>query len=183
MMKRLLSFLLVLCAAATAAGAQVRELVWPAGRMPDAQPQQIAAMTDVSKAKDFKPDEWRRPYIEWADAPKAELVFRIVHEGTYQIRLCFGPSNPVEKGFGQCFGLLLDGEALPGTNGEAVRDSLPAGFIAGDYNSPAWCRGVLDNIRVVTYTAMLSAGTHSLLYIGADAGVLLQRVELLRDPE
>ena len=66
-----------------------------------------------------------------ADAPKAELGFRIVHEGTYQIRLCFGPSNPVEKGFGQCFGLLLDGEALPGTNGEAVRDSLPAGFIAG----------------------------------------------------
>jgi hypothetical protein len=118
-----------------------------------------------------------------ADAPKAELGFRIVHEGTYQIRLCFGPSNPVEKGFGQCFGLLLDGEALPGTNGEAVRDSLPAGFIAGDYNSPAWCRGVLDNIRVVTYTAKLSAGTHSLLYIGADAGVLLQRVELLRDPE
>ena len=50
-MKRLLSFLLVLCAAATAAGAQVRELVWPAGRMPDAQPQQIAAMTDEAKAE------------------------------------------------------------------------------------------------------------------------------------
>ena len=117
------------------------------------------------------------------DAPKAELSFRIVHEGTYEIQLCFGPSNPVEKGCGQCFGLLLDGEALPGTNGEAVRDSLPAGFIAGDYNSFAWCRGVLENIRVVTYTAKLSAGTHSLLYIGADAGVLLQRVVLVREPD
>ena len=117
------------------------------------------------------------------DAPKAELGFRIVHEGTYEIQLCFGPSNPVEKGCGQCFGLLLDGEALPGTNGEAVRDSLPAGFIAGDYNSFAWCRGVLENIRVVTYTAKLSAGTHSLLYIGADAGVLLQRVVLVREPD
>ena len=118
-----------------------------------------------------------------ADAPKAEFAFRIVHEGTYAICLCFGPSNPVEKGCGQCFGLLLDGEALPGTNGEAMRDSLPAGFIAGDYNSYFRCKGVLENIRVVTYTAKLSAGTHSLLYLGADAGVLLQRVELVREPD
>ena len=117
------------------------------------------------------------------DAPKAEFGFRIVHEGTYEIQLCFGPSNPVEKGCGQCFGLLLDGEALPGTNGEAVRDSLPAGFIAGDYNSYFWCKGVLENIRVVTYTAKLSAGPHSLLYLGADAGVLLQRVVLVREPD
>ncbi len=118
-----------------------------------------------------------------ADAPKAEFTFRIVHEGTYTVALHFGPSNPVEKGCGQCFGLLLDGEAMPGRNGEAVRDSLPAGFIAGDYNSFEWCRGVLDNIRVVTYTAKLSAGKHILTYVGADAGVLLQRVVLLRDPE
>ena len=70
MMKRLLSFLLVLCAAATAAGAQVRELVWPAGRMPDAQPQQIAAMTDEAKAEGFRPEQHRIPYLEWFDAPE-----------------------------------------------------------------------------------------------------------------
>ena len=46
--------------------------LWPEGRMPDAQPHQIAAMTDDSKAAGFNPDEWRRPYIEWYDAPAAE---------------------------------------------------------------------------------------------------------------
>ncbi len=46
--------------------------LWPEGRMPDAQPHQIAAMTDESKAEGFNPDEWRRPYIEWYDAPAAE---------------------------------------------------------------------------------------------------------------
>ena len=120
---------------------------------------------------------------EAEDAPKAEFAFRIVHEGTYTIALCFGPSNPVEKGCGQCFGLLLDGEALPGRNGEVVRDSLPAKFSAGDYNDWAWCRGVLENIRVVTYTAKLSAGKHSLTYVGADAGVLLQRVDFIREQD
>jgi len=118
-----------------------------------------------------------------ADAPKAEFSFRIVHDGMYEIRLCFGPSNPLEKGCGQCFGLLLDGEALPGMNGEAARDTLPAGFAAGDYNDPAWCQGVLDNVRTVTYQARLSAGMHRLVFIGADAGVLLQRVELEREQD
>ena len=46
--------------------------LWPEGLMPDAQPGQIAAMTDVSTAPGFNPDEWRRPYIDWMPAPKAE---------------------------------------------------------------------------------------------------------------
>ncbi len=39
--------------------------LWPEGKMPDPQPHQIAAMTDVAGNKDFNRDEWRRPYIEW----------------------------------------------------------------------------------------------------------------------
>ena len=46
--------------------------LWPEGRMPDEQPGQIAAMTDVSNAPGFNPDEWRRPYIDWMPPPKAE---------------------------------------------------------------------------------------------------------------
>ena len=37
--------------------------------MPNAQPHQIAASTDVARAKGFKPDEWRAPYIEWCQPP------------------------------------------------------------------------------------------------------------------
>ena len=51
-------------------GLPAKEYLWPEGGMPDAQPHQIAALTDVSRAKDFKADAWRRPYVEWrAPAP------------------------------------------------------------------------------------------------------------------
>ena len=59
-------------AVGTAFAATEREYIWPDGKMPDAQPHQIAAMTDVSRAPGFAADEWRRPYIEWCDAPAAE---------------------------------------------------------------------------------------------------------------
>lgn len=49
-----------------------KQYLWPEGKMPDAQPHQIAAMTDVSCAPGFKPDEWRRPYIDWLAAPSAD---------------------------------------------------------------------------------------------------------------
>lgn len=46
--------------------------IWPEGKMPYAdQKHQIAAMTDEASKKGFNRDEWRRPYIEWCDAPAA----------------------------------------------------------------------------------------------------------------
>ena len=59
-MKRMM-LLAAFCAAAFAAPAE-REKIWPDGRMPDAQPHQIAAMTDEKeKGKD--------PYLDWCPAP------------------------------------------------------------------------------------------------------------------
>ena len=46
------------------------EYLWPDGKMPDAQAHQIAAMTDETKKSDFDADSWRRPYIDWANAPE-----------------------------------------------------------------------------------------------------------------
>lgn len=47
--------------------------IWPEGKMPYAdQAHLVAVMTDESAKKGFNPDEWRVPYIEWCDAPKAE---------------------------------------------------------------------------------------------------------------
>lgn len=48
-----------------------REAIWPKGKMPDAQPHQIAAMTDEAGSKDFKADKHRVAYLEWFDAPTA----------------------------------------------------------------------------------------------------------------
>ncbi len=54
-------------------GAEVAEVeyIWAEGKMPDSQPQQIAAKTHVARAPGFKREANRRPFIEWF-VPKAE---------------------------------------------------------------------------------------------------------------
>lgn len=49
--------------------ANEKEYLWPKNLMPDVQPQQIAAMREVTKAKDFKANKYRRPYLDWYEAP------------------------------------------------------------------------------------------------------------------
>ena len=48
-----------------------REYIWPEGKMPDAQPHQIAAKTGETKMPGFKAEDFRRPYIDWY-APNPE---------------------------------------------------------------------------------------------------------------
>lgn len=50
-----------------------RVAVWPKGKMPHRQENQIAAMTDEAAQKGFKADKHRTAYIEWYDAPKADV--------------------------------------------------------------------------------------------------------------
>jgi len=49
-----------------------REYIWPKGQMPDAQPHQVATMTDEQYLPDFNPDTHREPYLEWYPAPAEE---------------------------------------------------------------------------------------------------------------
>ncbi|MBQ9583470.1 MAG: alpha/beta hydrolase [Bacteroidales bacterium] len=50
-----------------------REYIWPKGKMPDAQPAQVATMTDELFKPVFDPDTHREPYLEWFDAPAPEV--------------------------------------------------------------------------------------------------------------
>ncbi|MCR5560783.1 MAG: alpha/beta hydrolase [Bacteroidales bacterium] len=50
-----------------------REPIWPKKKMPDAQPGLIAAMTSEADAAGFKADKHRIPYLEWFEAPAAEV--------------------------------------------------------------------------------------------------------------
>ncbi len=70
MKKRFFLLLLLVC---LPLAAQQRQYIWPKGQMPDAQPQQIAAMTDEANAPGFKPDKHRIPYLEWYAAPAADV--------------------------------------------------------------------------------------------------------------
>lgn len=67
-MNRRIPFLLALFAAFAVYGE--KQFIWPEGKMPDPQPHQIAAMTDVSRAEGFNADEWRFPYLEWHETPE-----------------------------------------------------------------------------------------------------------------
>ena len=46
-----------------------REYIWTADKMPDAQPHQIAAMTNEVSQEGFNRDEHRIAYLDWYDAP------------------------------------------------------------------------------------------------------------------
>lgn len=50
--------------------AQQREYIWPKNKMPDASDAQIAAMTSETSQPKFKPEKFRRPYLDWFDAPE-----------------------------------------------------------------------------------------------------------------
>ncbi len=63
-----------------------REYIWPEGRMPDVQPQQIAAKTEEVKAPGFNPDDFRRPYLEWYapnPAVRTDLCILVISGGGF----------------------------------------------------------------------------------------------------
>ena len=70
MKKRVLLILLLWSLPLTA---QQRQYLWTKSQMPDARPDQIAAMTNEVEAKGFKPDKHRIPYLEWYAAPDASV--------------------------------------------------------------------------------------------------------------
>lgn len=70
-MKKITALLLSLVAVVNAS-AWEREAIWPKNAMPDPQPHQIAAMTDETELKDFKPEKHRTAYLEWFEAPSPQ---------------------------------------------------------------------------------------------------------------
>ncbi|MCR5325449.1 MAG: alpha/beta hydrolase [Bacteroidales bacterium] len=85
-MKRTLILFFLLCS--LQAWGWERESIWPKCKMPDAQPNQIAAMTDEANAPGFKPDKHRMPYLEWFEAPdKAvdnDVCMILISGGSYK---------------------------------------------------------------------------------------------------
>ena len=66
-----------------------REMIWPKGKMPDAQQHQIAAMTDEASGEKFNPDKHRVAYLEWFDAPAADVKNNggmiLISGGSYEV--------------------------------------------------------------------------------------------------
>jgi acetyl esterase/lipase len=72
--------------AAVLAFAGERVALWPEGKIPDFQPQQIAATTQEVKEPGFKPAERVMPYLDWYEAPaeKNGACMLLISGGGYQ---------------------------------------------------------------------------------------------------
>jgi acetyl esterase/lipase len=68
------------------ASAGERAALWPEGKIPDFQPQQIAATTEEVKAPGFKAAEHVMPYLDWYEAPAAKngACMLLISGGGYQ---------------------------------------------------------------------------------------------------
>ncbi|MDG0963751.1 MAG: hypothetical protein P8O23_01705, partial [Opitutales bacterium] len=60
--------------------------LWPEGKIPNFQPQQIAATTKEVKQRGFNPSEHTMPYLEWYEAPKEKngACMLLISGGGYQ---------------------------------------------------------------------------------------------------
>ena len=75
--------------------------LWPEGRIPDAQPQQVAVPLERTRDAGYKADEHRMPYLEWSDAPaadkKTQACVILISGGGYGCT-CDGPAfRPLER--------------------------------------------------------------------------------------
>ncbi|MFN5578485.1 MAG: alpha/beta hydrolase [Akkermansiaceae bacterium] len=63
-----------------------RVALWPEGKIPNFQPQQIAATTREAKAPGFKPAEHSMPHLDWYEAPedKNGACMVLISGGGYQ---------------------------------------------------------------------------------------------------
>ena len=68
------------------ASAGERAALWPEGKTPDFQPQQIAATTEEVKAPGFKAAEHVMPYLDWFEAPATNngACMLLISGGGYQ---------------------------------------------------------------------------------------------------
>ena len=82
----------IMCVAAFAADVQ---FLWPEGKMPHPQDNQIAAALADTREPGFKPDLHRKPYIEWVASPKDDVktdAWLIIISGGGYGSCCDGPA-------------------------------------------------------------------------------------------
>lgn len=110
------------------------------------------------------------------DGPYLDYRVFVGTEAEYTLTAYFAPSNNLSKSSRLRYGISFDGAA------PVIADSLPGDFVAGDYNNYPWCKGVLDNIHIAATSYKLTKGLHVLRFHGLDAGLVLQKLVLSKDP-
>lgn len=108
------------------------------------------------------------------EAPYLEYRIWIKEDGDYTLTAYTAPTNNLSHDSRLRYAVSFDGEE------PVIADTLPEDFAAGE--SPSWGRGVLENIHLSTTAHRLSAGLHTLRFYGLDAGLVLQKLVLSKEP-
>lgn len=109
-------------------------------------------------------------------APYVKYQFYINHEGEYTINLHWAPSNNLDKTKGLRFGYSVNETEVQ------IIDTLPKQYAAGEGYDHVWSRSVLDNVRYCKVQSTFTKGLHSLTIRSVDPGLVLQKIELYKQP-
>ena len=119
---------------------------------------------------------WDRSYANLGDGPSMEYRFHIINSGSYTITFYIAPTNDLVKNRGLRMGVQID------RKDGILLNTLPEKFAAGDNQDENWRQYVLDNGRRCSVTTDLAEGVHTLTVIQVDAGVVLQKIEIVKVP-
>lgn len=107
-----------------------------------------------------------------AAAPELDYRFLLPQAGDYRVELLMTPTNSAVNH------RAITLEVISGTGEQKTAVCVPETFLAGDPQDEAWCRGVLDQIRVASVQLSFAAGVGRLTVRAREAGVVLQRLRI-----
>ncbi|MGW9529252.1 glycosyl hydrolase 115 family protein [Paenibacillus terrae] len=108
------------------------------------------------------------------DAPYLEYRVCTAEEQTYTVTVYVAPTNPLAEDRRLKYAVAFDDHP------PVPADMLPLEFAAGE--SRHWSESVMNNVHTSTTQHPLTAGMHTLRFYGLDAGLVLQKLVLSREP-
>ncbi|APB71706.1 hypothetical protein PPYC1_15610 [Paenibacillus polymyxa] len=108
------------------------------------------------------------------DAPYLEYRICTAEEQIYSLTVYTAPTNPLGEGRRLKYAVAFD------SHQPVLTDMLPLEFAAGE--SRHWSESVMNNIHTSTTQHSLTAGMHTLRLYVLDAGLVLQKLVLSREP-
>jgi hypothetical protein len=110
------------------------------------------------------------------DAPYLEYTVRVDADGAYTLTTITAPTNNLAEKSRLRYAVAIDGGA------PVVADALPRGYITGSYENNLWQDAVLVNCHKTATTHLLTKGVHTIRIYGMDAGLVLQKLILSKNP-
>lgn len=111
-----------------------------------------------------------------ADAPYIEYSVYVDEDSDYTLTTYTAPTNKVSPTSKLRYAVAFDKET------PQTVDTHPSNYVAGEWSSPSWSKGVMDNIHIMTTTHKLKKGLHTLRFYGVDAAIVLEKLVLSNKP-